>query len=195
MDSASSVSVITGRVIFLTMTALPESDAATSFDLNALFSKTRRIASATAEPSIIAPSTILSGGTGWVAKAATLNPLPDARNSIALTALEPMSRPTAAFDLFRPNTVMSPKTISRTAPPGHPRSMRPADSSPENWAKLTSPDLIGCKGTPLESGLCAPAQPLTVPGRARMIWVYRCLDLPDRLRPGRGIPRTSVSAG
>ena len=58
------------------MTALPESDAATSLVLNALFSKTRRIASATAAPSMMAPSTMLSGGTGSMAKAATLKPLP-----------------------------------------------------------------------------------------------------------------------
>ena len=59
------------------MTALPESDAATSLVLNALFSNTRRIASATAAPSMIAPSTMLSGGTGSMPNAATLKPLPD----------------------------------------------------------------------------------------------------------------------
>ena len=57
------------------MTALPESDAATSFVLNCLFSKTRRIASATAAPSMMAPSTMLSGGTGWIANAIDLEPL------------------------------------------------------------------------------------------------------------------------
>ncbi len=46
------------------MTALPDSDAATSLVLNALFSNRRRIASATAAPSMIAPSTMLSGGIG-----------------------------------------------------------------------------------------------------------------------------------
>src|SRR6267142_1432993 len=104
IDSASSPSVITGRLIFLTMTALPESEAATSLLLNALFSKRRRMASATAEPSMIAPSTMLSGGTGWLANATTLKPLPTAFNSTALTALDPMSRPITDFDLPRPNT-------------------------------------------------------------------------------------------
>ena len=59
------------------MTALPESDAATSLVLNALFSNRRRMASATAVPSMMAPSTMLSGGTGSMANAVTLNPLPD----------------------------------------------------------------------------------------------------------------------
>jgi hypothetical protein len=58
------------------MTALPESDAATSFDLKALFSNRRLIESATAVPSMIAPSTMLSGGIGSIAKATTLKPLP-----------------------------------------------------------------------------------------------------------------------
>ena len=35
------------------------------------------MASATAAPSMMAPSTMLSGGTGSMAKAATLKPLPD----------------------------------------------------------------------------------------------------------------------
>ena len=98
MDSASSASVITGRLIFLTMTALPDSEAATSLVLNALFSNRRRMASATAVPSMMAPSTMLSGGTGSTANAVTLKPLPDGFSSTALTALEPMSRPTTAFD-------------------------------------------------------------------------------------------------
>ena len=89
------------------MTALPESEAATSFVLNALFSNRRLIASATAAASIIAPSTMLSGGTGSIANAMTLYPLPAALSSTALTALEPMSRPTTDFDLPRPNTIVS----------------------------------------------------------------------------------------
>src|SRR6478672_10547097 len=88
------------------MTALPDNDAATSFDLNALFSNKRRMASATAAPSMIAPSTMLSGGTGSVPKAETRKaPLPEGVSSTALTALDPMSRPTTALDfLVRPNT-------------------------------------------------------------------------------------------
>ena len=63
---------MTGRLIFLTMTALPESEAATFFVLKALFSNRRLMASATAAPSMMAPSTMLSGGTGSLPKAATL---------------------------------------------------------------------------------------------------------------------------
>src|SRR5438105_802702 len=90
------------------MTALPDSDAATSLVLNCLFSKTRRIASATAAPSMIAPSTMLSGGTGWMPKATTFQPLPACLSSTAFTALEPMSRPMTALDFPRPNTTVCP---------------------------------------------------------------------------------------
>ena len=72
MDSASSASVITGSVIFLTMTALPDSDAATSLVLMCRPSNRRRMASATAAPSMMAPSTMLSGGTGSLPNAVTL---------------------------------------------------------------------------------------------------------------------------
>src|SRR5688572_3338115 len=100
IDSANSDSVITGSVIFLTITALPESEAQTSFALNALLcSKTRRIASATAPASMMAPSTIESGGTGSLPNAATRNPFPDGFSSTALTALDPMSSPTTALVL------------------------------------------------------------------------------------------------
>ena len=85
---------MTGSAIFLTITALPDSDAATSLVLNAFDSKTRLMASATAAPSMIAPSTMLSGGIGSVPYAATRKPLPAALSSTALTALDPMSSPT-----------------------------------------------------------------------------------------------------
>src|SRR3954469_7732191 len=99
MDSASSASDMIGSVIFLTMTALPDSEAATSLVLMPRASKSRRIASATAAPSMIAPSTILSGGNVSVPKPVTLKVLPDALSSTAFTALEPMSRPTRALAL------------------------------------------------------------------------------------------------
>ena len=63
---------MTGRLIFLTMTALPDSDAATSLLLKALFSKSRLMASTTAVPSMMAPSTMLSGGIGSLPTAVTL---------------------------------------------------------------------------------------------------------------------------
>ena len=58
------------------MTALPESDAATSLVVKVFCPNNRLMASATATPSTIAPSTMLSGGIGSVAKAVTLNVLP-----------------------------------------------------------------------------------------------------------------------
>ncbi len=67
IDSASSASVICGRLIFLTMTALPESDAATSLVFVPRRSNTRRMVSATPAPSMIAPSTMLSGAMASLA--------------------------------------------------------------------------------------------------------------------------------
>ena len=59
---------MTGSVIFLTMTTLPESDAQTSLARNAFWPvNRRRIDSATAPASMIAPSTIDSGGIGSLA--------------------------------------------------------------------------------------------------------------------------------
>ena len=57
------------------MTALPESDATTSLVLKRLESKTRRMASATAPASMMAPSTMVSGGTGSLANADDAIPL------------------------------------------------------------------------------------------------------------------------
>ena len=63
------------------------------------------MAAATAVPSMTAPSTMLSGGTGSLPKAETRNPLPAGLSSTALTALEPMSSPAIAPDFPKPNTV------------------------------------------------------------------------------------------
>ncbi len=82
-----------GSVIFLTMTELPDSEATTSLALNCLFSNRRRTASATAPPSMMAPSTMLSGGIGSTPMAVTLYPLPEGFSSMAFTALDPMSSP------------------------------------------------------------------------------------------------------
>src|SRR5215203_4419300 len=97
MDSPSSASVMAGTVIFLTITELPDSEATTSLALNRLLAKSRRTASATAPPSMMAPSTMLSGGTDSTPMAETRNPLPTDFSSIALTELDPMSRPTRLF--------------------------------------------------------------------------------------------------
>src|SRR6185503_6166636 len=81
-----------------TMTALPESDAQTSFVLNALLpSNRRRMASATEPASMMAPSTMASADTGSMPNAVTRYPLPDGFSSTALTALDPMSSPTTVL--------------------------------------------------------------------------------------------------
>ena len=108
---------MTGNVIFLTITALPDSDVQTSFALNALLlSNRRRIASATALASMIAPSTIESGGTGCVPKAATRYPFPAAFSSTALTALDPMSRPTTVLDLANTENLAAKRPVERADP-------------------------------------------------------------------------------
>ena len=57
------------------------------------------MASATAPASMMAPSTMESGGTGSLPNAATRYPLPAGFSSTALTALDPMSSPTTVFAL------------------------------------------------------------------------------------------------
>ena len=109
IELASSPSVIAGSVIFLTITALPESDAATSRFLMPSRSKSRRMASATAVPSMMAPSTMVSAGSGSMPKATTFQPLPEAFSSTALTALDPISSPTTGF-CFRNSTPTSPRS-------------------------------------------------------------------------------------
>ena len=89
------------------MTALPESEAATSLVLNALFSNSRRMASATAAPSMMAPSTMLSGGTGSMAKAATLKPLPAGLQLDGLDGARSDVEPDDRFDLAKTKHVMS----------------------------------------------------------------------------------------
>src|SRR5262245_37642969 len=97
---------MTGRVIFLTITELPDSEAATSLVLKRRFSNSRRMASATAPLSMMAPSTMLSAGIGSTANAVTLKLLPDGLSSTAFTALDPISNPTTAFGFPNPNMVL-----------------------------------------------------------------------------------------
>src|SRR5438045_3717907 len=52
---------------------------------------------------MMAPSTMLSAGTGSVPNAVILKPFPAGLSSTAFTALEPMSRPTTDFFLPKPN--------------------------------------------------------------------------------------------
>src|SRR5205807_5734501 len=163
---------MTGRLIFLTMTALPESEAATSFDLNALLSNRRRIASATAVPSMIAPSTMLSGGMGSMPNAATLKPLPTAFNSTAFTALDPMSSPTTPLDLFKPNTVCAPWNWKR-------EHSRKADTT-----STTSPTVRNWRrtcGTAIDARLFLPS-PLT----------FLSVDHGSRQTPDNSLPVTLI---
>src|SRR6266496_4657398 len=103
IDSASSSVLIWGRLIFLTMTALPETLVATSWVLILLAWKSRWMASMTAPESMIAPSTIASGGRGSRPMLSSWNsspPLPPDLTSTAFTADEPMSTPTTVFFLL-----------------------------------------------------------------------------------------------
>src|SRR5713101_4767940 len=133
------------------MTALPDSDAATSLLLNALFSNKRRMASATPNPSMMAPSTMLSDGTGSLPHATTLNPRPTALSSIALTALEPMSRPTTDLDFPRPNTCFPVRKGWNGASASANLIPTSTDAAPhENWRQLRrvrSPDGVACPGS------------------------------------------------
>ena len=128
IDSASSSWLIWGRLIFLTMTALPETLVATSFVLILWALKRRWIASITAPESMMAPSTIASGGSGSMPMFTSwysAPPLPPGFSSTALTAEEPMSRPTSPF-FFRTEPREPPlcRRLSNslrpplTAPPG-----------------------------------------------------------------------------
>src|SRR5436190_15981091 len=183
IDSPSSASVIAGRLIFLTMTALPESDAATSFVLNALFENRRLMASATALLSMMAPSTMLSGGTGSEPKATTLYPLPAGLISTALTALDPMSSPTTGFCVL---------PVSNTA---FVLFDKPSQSE---WLCLR--DVLYrhmfpiASHPPLAAHGAVPYVSLTVLRKARMLWVYRCRgSRPVRAR--RPSPLTAVFDG
>src|SRR5438093_4859270 len=130
MDSASSSGVIWGRLIFLTITALPDTLVATSFVLIFWAVKRRWMASMTAPESMIAPSTMASGGSGsrprftsWY----SFPVLPPGFSSTALIADDPMSTPTSPF--FLPK---SAKPASLFTDGGYPRSLVPDAETPEN---------------------------------------------------------------
>ncbi len=103
IDSPSSSALICGREIFLTMTALPETLVATSLVLILRLAKRRLIASTIAPESMMAPSTMASGGSISIPAFVSLNSvpaLPTGFNSMSLTHEEPMSRPTSLFCLL-----------------------------------------------------------------------------------------------
>src|SRR5262245_37014363 len=186
---------MTGRLIFFTITALPDSEAATSFALNALFAKSRRMASVTAAPSTIAPSTMLSGGIGSQPNAETRNPLPTGFSSIAFTALEPTSSPTTALFLPNPSMKRVPEVGHRQRcprPDHRPRAKRIPDFEPpfgagipservQNW-KLSVRECVADLATTQNARPWSPQRALsdaagnclTVPTNARIIWVCRC---------------------
>src|SRR5881409_1505930 len=121
IDSASSSGVIWGRLIFLTMTALPETLVATSFVLIFWAVKRRWMASMTAPESMMAPSTMASGGRGsrprftsWY----SLPAFPPGFSSTALMADDPISTPTSPFFLPKSATPASLFTDG-----GYPRSL------------------------------------------------------------------------
>ena len=102
------------------------------------------MASATAAPSMMAPSTMLSGGTGSAANADDAKPLPAGLSSTALTALDPMSRPTTAFDLVKTKHVRCPVYATRYCKP----AMRKADTRllwDKYRAKSAARTRIGCR--------------------------------------------------
>src|SRR2546428_8364834 len=128
IDSASSSGVIWGRLIFLTITALPDTLGATSFVLFCWAVNRRWMASMTAPESMMAPSTMASGGRGsrprftsWYSFPA----LPPGFSSTALMADDPMSTPTSPF--FLPNSA-TPASLFTDG--GYPRSLVP-DATPE----------------------------------------------------------------
>ncbi len=128
IDSASSSVVICGRLIFLTMTAFPETLVATSLVLIFWAVKRRWMASMTAPESMMAPSTIASGGNGSSPRLVSwysLPPLPPGLSSTTLIAEDPMSTPT------------SPLLLPKSATPaplftdgGYPRSLVPDADRP-----------------------------------------------------------------
>src|SRR6185503_18628314 len=139
MDSASSSGLICGSEIFLTMTALPETLVATSLVLIFWEVKSRWIASMTAPESMIAPSTIASGGsasipmlTSWC----SAPPLPPDLSSTALTAEDPMSSPTSPF--FFPNRPKSASRFLNVGPKQNRDEVRLYRQKLKCWANLTS---------------------------------------------------------
>src|SRR5215207_7555929 len=94
MEPSSSSRVICGTMMFLTMTELPETPAATRSVLNWCRLKTPEMTPDTSFSSMIWPSTTVSGWRPSKPRL-TSESAPDLpASSTALTELEPMSRPT-----------------------------------------------------------------------------------------------------
>ncbi len=106
MDSANSSSVITGRLIFLTITEWPETEVTTSFVLILKLLIRSRIVSTITTESIRDPSTMASGGMVAMAELINRCPLLVSVSSTTLMELEPISKPITSF--FFPSTMFSP---------------------------------------------------------------------------------------
>src|SRR5262245_66635975 len=88
---------------------------------------------------MMAPSTMASGGTGAVAKAVTLCPLPDGLSSTALTVLEPMSRPTTGLTLrnTRPSAFLHLNGAT-AVPPHQSRELHDLSAEPPSKSAVTA---------------------------------------------------------
>src|SRR5205085_5383552 len=97
IDSSSSSRVICGTTMFLTMTELPETPAATRSVLNWWLLKRPAMTPDTPFISMIWPSTTVSGWRPSKPRLTSESAPALPCNSTALTLLEPMSRPTSPF--------------------------------------------------------------------------------------------------
>ena len=93
MCSSSSSRVISGILIFLTITECPETAVATSRPLKRSRFFSVRMASTTALWFMIAPSTMVWAGNGSMPKLTRWKPLPVSLSWTAFTEFEPTSRP------------------------------------------------------------------------------------------------------
>ena len=115
IDSSSSASVISGRLIFLTITECPESPIAAWVHLT-LCSRSSACRHSTMAPlSRIAPSTMACGGTGAMPKLCRLIDFPDSLSSTSLMECVPMSTPTTSLDLNNPMAQVRPLLRFRVA--------------------------------------------------------------------------------
>src|SRR5512134_474014 len=98
IDSSSSSGVVVGRTTFLMMTEWPEREVATSFSRTFSSRSAVLIPSITVAWSMIAPSTMASGGRWKTPNFLTLYSFPVDLTCASLIELDPMSRPISSFD-------------------------------------------------------------------------------------------------
>src|SRR5262245_59768239 len=95
---SSSAAVMRGRAIFLTITECPEIAVAMLRVRHPSAARSRPMASTTALWSMIAPSTMACAGRGSMPKLTSCASRRPTRSSMALMALDPMSRPTQVVE-------------------------------------------------------------------------------------------------